>query len=608
MCSDPGQNLLEAAIKEQKLNGVVVACCSENLHEDTFRKATERVGMNPYECEISNIREKCSWVHDDKKKATEKAIDLTKSIVEKVKQNNALKALKVPVTRKCLVVGAGVAGIQAALDVAEMGYEVLLVEKKPTIGGHMAQLSETFPTLDCSQCILTPKMVQVSKHPKIKLLTYSEVKKVKGYVGNFEVTIKQDPLYVDPEKCKLCNDCTEVCPQVTVDEFNMGLTYRKAIYIPFPQAVPATYTLDESNCLGINPLRCSKCKDACDAEAINYDAQPTIFKEKVGAIILATGYDQYSFANMVEYSADTNPDVITGLEFERILSASGPTAGEIRRPSDGKTPKEVVFIQCSGSRDQEHHITYCSKICCMYTAKHALLYRHAVHDGHATIFYIDVRAGGKDYEEFVNRAMEDERILYLRGKVSKVHREGDKTIVWGVDTLTGKTVKVSADLVVLAQAMIPGHDTDDVAHLLKVAKGPDGFLKEAHPKLRPLESLTAGIFLAGAAQGPKDIPETVAQASGAASKAGVILASPVLYHEPTTAVVDYDQCTGCEICSTLCPYGAINKNLSTGVAEVNQILCEGCGTCAAGCPTGAVTLINLTEEQITKMIDVLVRS
>ncbi|MFW9991118.1 MAG: 4Fe-4S binding protein [Candidatus Odinarchaeota archaeon] len=608
MCSDPGQNLVENFIKEYKLNGVVVACCSETLHEDTFRNVAERAGLNPYECEIANIREKCSWVHNDRKEATEKAILITKSLVEKVKRNTDLKRLQIPVTRRCLVIGGGVAGMQAALDVADLGYEVVLVEKEPTIGGHMAQLSETFPTLDCSQCILTPKMVQVSKHPKIKVLTSSEVIDIKGYVGSFNVTIRQKPQYVNPAACILCNDCTEVCPQVTVDEFNMGLSYRKAIYIPFPQAVPATYTLDESYCLGLNPLRCSKCKDACEANAINYDAQATIFEEKFGAIVLATGYDQYSFASMTEYGADTNPDVITGLEFERILSASGPTAGDVRRPSDGKIPKEVVFIQCSGSRDPEHHNSYCSKICCMYTAKHALLYRHSVHDGHATVFYIDIRAGGKDYEEFVNRAMEDERILYLRGKVSKIYREGDKTIVWGVDTLTGKTVKVAANLVVLAQAMVPRPETEDIVHLLKIAKGPDGFLKEAHPKLRPVESLTAGIFLAGAAQGPKDIPETVAQASGAASKAGVILASPMLYHDPATAIVDDEKCTGCEICSALCPYGAIAKNDATGVAEVNRVLCEGCGTCAAGCPTGAVTLINLTEEQITQMIDIIVRS
>lgn len=607
MCSDPGQNLIEAAIRDNKLNGIVVACCSENLHESTFRGAAKRAGLNPYQAEIANIREKCSWVHENKEEATRKAILLTKSQVERVKEDKPLEPVAIPVTQRCLVIGAGVAGIQAALDVADMGYEVILVEKQPSIGGHMAQLSETFPTLDCSQCILTPKMVAVSKHENIRLMTQSEVVEVKGYVGNFEVTIREEPKYVDPDKCILCADCEDVCPQVTLDEFNMGLSARKAIYIPFPQAVPATYTLDENYCLGINPLRCSKCRDVCEPNAINFDRKPTLYKEQVGAIVVATGYDQYDVGKMTEYGVMQNPDVMTGLEFERLLSASGPTEGMVRRPSDGKIPKEVVFIQCSGSRDDEHHNSYCSKICCMYTAKHALLYRHTVHDGHVTIFYIDIRAGGKDYEEFVNRAMEDERILYLRGKVARMYREGDKTIVMGVDTLSGRPVKVAADMVVLAQALVPSDTAQPVVETLKLQRGPDGFMKEAHPKLRPVESLTPGVFLAGVAQGPKDIPEAVAQASGAASKAGTILSSKYMYHEPTTAIVDETKCTGCEICATLCPYQAVKKG-GAGVAEVNPAKCEGCGICAGGCPTGAITVINQTDDQITTMIEVLVRS
>jgi heterodisulfide reductase subunit A len=607
MCSDPGQTLLEEEIKTKKLNGVVVACCSESLHEDTFRKAVSRAGLNFQECEIANIREKCSWVHGKTDSTTEKAKRLVKSSVEKVMQNKELKSLKFPVTNKCLVIGAGIAGIQAALDVAEMGFEVLLVEKEPTIGGHMAQLSETFPTLDCSQCILTPKMVQASKHDNIRLLTYSEVTDIKGYVGNFEVTIREKPKYVDPEKCKLCGDCSDVCPQITLDEFNMGLTERKAIYIPFPQAVPATYTLDEQTCLGISPLRCSKCRDACETDAINFDAQENIIEEKVGAIIVATGYQEYDVTNMKEYRVMNNPDILTGLEFERLLSASGPTMGKIKRPSDGKVPKEVVFIQCSGSRDPENHNSYCSKICCMYTAKHALLYRHSVHDGHATVFYIDIRAGGKDYEEFINRAMEDEKILYLRGKVGRLYKKGDKTVVQGVDTLTAKTVKIEADLVVLAQALTPHDASKQISEIMKLQKGPDQFMKEAHPKLRPLESITSGIFFAGVCQGPKDIPESVGQASGAAAKAGAILSHEFLYHDPATAIVDDQLCTGCQICIELCPYEAIFRNESKKIAEVNRLLCEGCGTCSAGCPSGAMTLINQTESQITKMIEMLVR-
>jgi len=607
MCSDPGQKLIETTIREKKLEGVVVSCCSPTLHEDTFRNASERSGLNPYQCEIANIREKCSWVHSDKAEATDKAIKITNSMIDKVVENQSLEPIKVGVTRKCLVIGGGIAGIQAALDVADIGHKVILVEKSPTIGGRMAQLSETFPTLDCSQCILTPKMVQVYHHPNIELLAYSEIQSISGYVGNFNVKILKRPTYVDPDKCTLCDDCVHVCPQMVPSEFNEGLAPRKAIYIPFPQAVPPTYTLDENSCLGLHPLRCDKCQVACDPGAIDYDMVPEIIEEDVGAIIVATGYDQYGIENMAEYGYGINPDVITGLEFERILSASGPTQGQVLRPSDGTVPKDVVFIQCSGSRDPEQHNPHCSKICCMYTAKHALLYKHLVHDGQTYVFYIDVRAGGKDYEEFINRVMEEERILFMRGKVAKVFRRGEKSVVWGVDTLTGKKIEVEADLVVLAQAAVPRKDSKEVANMLKIATGPVGFFKEAHPKLRPVESLTAGIFLAGAAQGPKDIPEVVSHASGAASKAAAILAAPELTHDPATSVVDEDLCTGCATCVDLCPFNAIEVNEATKVAEVNRVLCEGCGTCAAGCPTGAISLINMTEHQITKMIETMIR-
>lgn len=598
MCSDPGQALIQRAIKEHRLNGVVVAACSPTMHEETFRRAASAAGLNPYLVEIANIREQVSWVHEGSK-ATEKAIRVARAMVEKVRANQPLTPAEIGVTRRALVVGGGIAGIQAALDIANAGFEVLLVEKSPSIGGHMAQLSETFPTLDCSQCILTPKMVEVSRHPKIRLLTYSEVAEVSGFVGNYRVRIRKKPTYVNPEKCNLCGECAKVCPVRVPNEFDRGLSTRAAIYIPFPQAIPSSYTLDERNCLGIVPLRCGKCAEVCEAKAIDFDMHEEILEEEVGAIVLATGYELYPKEAMAEYGYGTIPDVIDGLEFERLLSASGPTRGEIRRPSDGKIPKEVVFIQCSGSRDPEHHKPYCSKICCMYTAKHALLYRHSVPDGKAYVFYIDIRAGGKDYEEFVNRAMEEERILYIRGKVAKVFREGDKVVVWGVDTLTGKRVEVRADLVVLAQAIVPSPGTEELARKLRIACGAEGFLREAHPKLRPLEALTAGVFLAGAAQGPKDIPEAVAQASGAAAKVVALLSQPKLEHAPEVAEVQEDLCSGCGICAPQCPYGAITVD---EVAHVNEILCEGCGTCVAACPSGALTFRNVGDEQILRMV------
>lgn len=605
MCSDPGQKLVVESIKEKNLDSVVIACCSPTLHESTFRKATNMAGLNPYQCEIANIREQCSWVHKDKNKATSKAIKIAKSIVEKVQRNAALEPISVPITKRALVIGGGISGIQAALDIANGGYEVILVEKSPSIGGHMIQLSETFPTLDCSQCILTPKMVEVSKHPNIKLMTYSEVQEISGFVGNFKVKILKKPTYVDPDTCTMCGECSEVCPVVVPNEFDLGLTGRKAIYIPFPQAIPAAYTLDSDNCPGLVPIACGKCIDACEPKAINYDMKPQIIEEEVGAIVVATGYDLYEKEKMAEYGYGKIPDVLDGLQFERLLSASGPTKGEVLRPSDHRVPKEVVFIQCCGSRDPELHNAYCSKICCMYTAKHAMLYKHHVPDGQAYVFYIDIRSGGKGYEEFVQRATEEDGVVYLRGKVSKVFQENGKVIVWGVDTLSGKDIQIEADLVVLAMAIRPSRGASELAKVLKISVDKDGFFSEAHPKLRPVESMVSGMFLAGVAQGPKDIPETVAQASGAASKVLAMFSSDELTHDPIVAEVDENACSGCKLCIPQCPYEARVFNEQKNVVVVNEVLCEGCGACIAACPSGAAQQRNFTDEQILSMVDII---
>jgi heterodisulfide reductase subunit A len=601
MCSDPGQNLIIDSIKEKKLDNIVVSCCSPTLHEGTFRRAAEAAGINEFNCEIANIREQCSWVHKEKKKATDKAEKITKGAVEKVRKNEPLEPISIPVTRRALVIGGGIAGIQSALDMANSGYEVVLVERAPSIGGHMIQLSETFPTLDCSQCILSPKMVEVSNHPKIKLLTYSEVREISGYVGNFKVKILKKPTYIDAEKCTLCDECTKVCPVVVSNEFDLGLTGRRAVYMPFPQAIPATFTLDIKSCPGLLPIACGKCADVCEPDAIDYDMKAEIIEEEVGAVIVATGFDLYDKENMAEYGYGKYADVLDGLQFERLCSASGPTQGEVLRPSDHKVPKEVVFIQCAGSRDPELHCAYCSKICCMYTAKHAMLYKHHVPDGQAYIFYIDIRSGGKGYEEFVQRAVEEDEVIYLRGKVSKVFEDKGKLKVWGVDTLSGKDVEIDADMVVLAMAMQPSTGADALAKLLKIAVDKDGFLAEAHPKLRPVESVTSGMFLAGAAQAPKDIPEAVAQASGAAAKAIAILSQDRLFHSPMVAKVSFNLCTGCGMCVDVCPYEAIS--LKDGKAEVNEVLCEGCGTCSATCLRAAIEVKNLTPLQIHEMIN-----
>lgn len=430
--------------------------------------------------------------------------------------------------RRAMVIGGGISGIQAALDIANSGYEVVLVERLPSIGGHMAQLSETFPTLDCSQCILTPRTVEVGHHEKIKLATYSEVEEVMGQGGDFRVKVRRKPTYVDWERCTGCGLCQEKCPWRVPSDFERGVGKRKVIYTLSPQAVPNKPVIDREHCVYFQKEgKCGACAKFCPVEAIDFQQKEEIWEEQVGAIVVATGYDLYPMERLGEYGGGHHPDVIDSLQFERLLSASGPTGGEIRRPSDGAVPKEVVFVQCAGSRDPERGVAYCSQICCMYTAKQALLYKHKIHDGQAYVFYIDIRAGGKGYEEFVQRAIEEERVLYLRGKVSKIFPQNGKVMVWGADTLSGKRVEIAADLVVLATAILPSQGTSDLTEKLGIMIDESGFYEEAHPQVRPVESGVPGIYLAGAGQGPKDIPEAVAQGSAAAAKVLALFAPEV---------------------------------------------------------------------------------
>jgi heterodisulfide reductase subunit A len=621
MCSAPGQRLLAEAIREHALTGVVVSACSPQLHEPTFRGASVGAGLNPYLCEMANIREQCSWVHRDRPEATAKACAIVASAVEKVARARPLAPSRVPITKRALVIGGGVAGIRAALDIAATGHEVVLVEREPSLGGNMARLSETFPTLDCSQCILTPLMVEVSRHPKVELLTYSEIEEVRGFVGNFTVRIRRKTPQVRADLCTACGDCVPVCPVSVPSEFDRGLSWRKAIYVPFPQAVPSTYTIDAASCLntvnasaaGYRVLACERCAAACKPGAIDYDMPPEVLVREVGTVIVAAGYRTLAPEVLPEYGYGRYPDVIDGLELERLLSASGPTGGEVRRPSDGRPVKDIVFVQCAGSRDPRHGLPYCSRICCMYTAKHALLFKHKVHDGRATVFYIDVRAAGKGYEEFVRRVMEEERVLYVRGRVSRVTEEDGRLVVFGADTLSGQPVQVRADLVVLATAMVPAEG--DLPHRLRIPADAYGFFQEAHPKLRPVETLTAGIFITGAAHAPKDIPDTVAQASAAASKALELLSKTELQREPTTARVREALCMACFECERVCAYRAVERReirdrqgrLLRLVARVNPALCEGCGTCAAACRTGAMDLEGFTDSQVFAQLAALAR-
>ena len=624
MCSDPGQNVVKNAIKEKNLTAVVVGSCSPHMHEKTFRKACADAGLNPYLFEMANLREHCSWVHEDRIEATKKAIELTRIAVEKVKRNDPLSPIRVPVTKRSLVIGGGISGIQAALDIANAGFEVVLVEKEPSIGGHMSQLSETFPTLDCSQCILTPRMVEVYQHPKIKLLTYSEVENVEGFIGNFKVTVRKKARSIDKTKCNGCGNCQQKCPikKKAYSEFEENLAFRPAIYVPFPQAVPNIPVIDRSVCTYYQTGKCQMCVKVCGREAIMFNQEDSFVTEDVGSIIVATGYKLYTIDKKPEeseikgygeYGYGKYKDVVDGLQFERIASASGPTSGEILRPSDKTVPKKIVFIQCVGSRDEAKGFSYCSKICCMYTAKHAMLYKHKVHEGEAYVFYMDIRAGGKGYDEFVRRAIEEDHVKYIRGRVSRIYEENGKYIVKGEDTLSNMPVTIDADMVVLATAMIAQPNAAKLAQTIGMSYDKYGFYNEAHPKLRPVEVSTAGVFLAGACQSPKDIPESVSMASAAASKSLVLFGSDFLEREPTIAKVNESICAGCFYCQKVCAYNAIEKkeikdrngNVVKVIAYVNSGLCQGCGTCNAVCPSKSVELIGFNDEQIYAEINAL---
>lgn len=608
-CSEPGQEEIKEAIKREGLDRVVVAACSPRMHELTFRRTVEKAGLNRYFFEMANIREHVSWVGEDKDLNTNKAVEVIKIAVEKVKRDKPLYPSSFEINKRVLIIGGGVAGMQAALDCADGGLGVVLVEKSPSVGGMMARLDKTFPTVDCSICILGPKMVDVSQHENITLHAYSEIEEIKGYVGNYQVKVRKKATYVDWTKCTGCGECMEKCPSKdSYDYFNAGVAPTTAINIPFPQAIPKKATIDPKYCRQFVKGKCGVCKKVCPADAINYEMQDEIVTEEVGAIIAATGYGLIELDKLPEYGGGRYPDVISALQFERLLNASGPTSGHIIRPSDHTEPKTIVFVSCAGSRDKSIGIPYCSNFCCMYIAKEAILTRDHIPDSKVYVFYMDIRSPGKGYDEFTRRAQEEYGVRYVRGRVARVFPKGKKMIVKGVDTLLGTQVEVEADLVVLATAVTAAAGASHLAEKLRISYDQHAFYVESHPKLRPVETNTSGVFLAGCCQGPKDIPASVGQGSAAAAKVLSLFSRDMLESDPAVANVNINTCVGCRKCINTCPYGAIEEEaLRDGriVAKVLETVCAGCGVCTATCPCGAVQLQHFTDNQLLAEVNAL---
>ncbi|GAB4438296.1 MAG: H(2):CoB-CoM heterodisulfide ferredoxin reductase subunit HdrA [Anaerolineae bacterium] len=608
MCSSLGQELVEEDIKTLGLTRVVVAACSPHMHERTFRGACERAGLNPYLFEMANIREHASWVHGaDKDGATEKAKALVSAAVHRVVHHTPLETMKVAVEPTTMVVGGGIAGIQAALELANAGYKVILVEREPSIGGHMAQLDKTFPTLDCSACILTPKMFDVGTHPNITMLTYSEVEAVKGYVGNFVVTVRQKARKVITDKCTGCGTCWEKCPIRVVDDvYEAGLGYRKAIYRPFPQAVPKYPVIDVESCTYYKTGKCRACQMFCPTEAIDFDQEDEVVDYKVGNVILATGYEQFDPRRIPEYGYGRLANVFTSLEFERMVNATGPTGGKIVLRDGVTEPESVAIIHCVGSRDRRYN-QYCSAVCCMYSLKFAHLVKERT-GAEVYNFYMDIRTPAKGYEEFYHRLLE-EGVRFVRGRVAKVTDaargpgEEGKLIIQCEDTLIGKQRRIPVDMVVLSAGMEPRHDAEEIGHLFGISCSVDGFFIERHPKLDPVATMTDGIYVAGVCQGPKDIPATVAQGAGAAARVLGVISQGDVELEPIRAEIDEEHCSGCRICNTMCPYSAIDYIEELKVSRVNPALCKGCGTCVAACPSQVITGAHYSYDQVMAQID-----
>jgi len=609
-CSDQGQETIKKDIKENKLNRIVVASCSPRLHEPTFRKTCEEAGVNKYLFEMANIREQCSWVHlYDRASATEKAKDLVKMAVAKAALLQPATEAEVQITRKTLVIGGGVAGIQAALDLADTGYKVYLVEKEPSIGGMMARIDKTFPTMDCSICILAPKMSDAGHHPNIELLTNSEVVEVKGYIGNFRAKVLKKPRYVTKD-CSACGECVKVCPIVVPNEFDVGLAIRHGIYTPFAQAVPSTYIIDMNSCLNKDGVVvCDRCMKACERQAVKYEMKPETVELEVGTIIVATGADVFDASSLPNLGYGKFQNVITSLEFERLINAGGPSSGHLIRPSDKQIPKRVAFVQCVGSRSERSGKPYCSNVCCMNTIKDGLLIKEHWPETEIYVFYVDIRAYGKGFEDLYTRARKA-GIVFIRGLPAEIVEDKKNKNLWlvGENSLQKEIYRINVDMAILSIGLEPRKDSEMIQRLLTLSRTQDGFFMEAHPKLRPVDAATGGIFFAGCAESPKDIKDSVTQASAAAARAGILMAKGKVTVEAITPTCIPEKCKACGLCTKVCPYNAITLNKELKRIEIIEAACGGCGTCAAECPFGALTQKHFTDEQILAQIDAVTES
>lgn len=600
-CADPGQIQIMEDIKEFGLNRVVVAACSVKMHGPTFMNVCDEAGLNPYLFQMVNIREHCSWVHmQEKEGATAKARDQVRMAVAGVTFASPLQDRTVSMERSALVIGGGVAGLQAAVDMADAGYPVYLVEKSYYLGGIANQLHRLFDNRERISCVLMPLIMKAYNHPRINIYTGTQVEEISGYVGNFRVTMKVGSRFVN-EACDCCGACSEVCPRETADEFQAGMSIRKAIYLPDPQAIPQRYCVDDDLCND-----CGDCEDACPKGAIDIGQSARLEKMKVGAIVLAIGNEPYLPGPGNRWSYDGENDVFTSLELERMLSRAGPTSAVPRRRTDGKVPGSVAFLQCVGSRDEEH--PWCSRICCMNTIKEALAIKEKVPQTSVSVYHSDIRLYKKEHEEIYRRAREA-GVVFMRAAVEGVAHENGALVVTARDDTLHEATSLEADMVVLACGMGRSGDASGLQDMLKVPTSSDGFMLEAHPKLRPLETAIDGVMLAGSCQFPKDIGDCLLQASGAAAKCLGLMSRDEITLDAIISTIDGEKCTGCMVCVKKCPFGAIVTEeyevdgKKKRKARVIEASCKGCGVCASRCRQGAVTAHGFTDEQVLAQID-----